>query len=64
VDLDVTLIWDLGFNLGICIPLDSGENKKEKKKKKGDHLLSLFSPSPTGTKDTGTKDRSGYFTRD
>jgi hypothetical protein len=32
---DVTLIWDLGFNLGICIPLDSEENKNEKKKKGG-----------------------------
>jgi hypothetical protein len=32
---DVTLIWDLG----ICIPLDSGENKKEKR---GPSVLLLF----------------------
>jgi hypothetical protein len=32
---DVTLIWDLGFDLGICMPLDSGENKKEKNKERG-----------------------------
>ena len=23
---DVSLIWDLGFDLRICIPLDLGEN--------------------------------------
>jgi hypothetical protein len=36
-------IWDLGFNLGICIPLYSGENKTEKKRRKGASGL-LLSP--------------------
>jgi hypothetical protein len=35
---DVNLIWDLG----ICMPLDSGENKKEKKKERGPSVLLLF----------------------